>query len=201
MLWLIGLNVIFIFLPWYWDNYVRSYSEQLLIKNQLTVIGDTIIQWDTIQREVKLETSVPILQSNGKFQSAILDLNKADSLDLIGLYGVGPTIASRILKFRKALGGFISKEQLRDVYGISDDYLESILESVVVNEPANPWVEINHFDFKQLLAHPYISYELAGDLLNLRRELGWISGVETFDELMASDTVLLNKALPYFLFD
>ena len=45
----------------------------------------------------------------------VFELNSADSLDLVQLYNIGPTIARRILKYRSLLGGYFCKEQLHEV--------------------------------------------------------------------------------------
>jgi len=49
-----------------------------------------------------------------------VSLNRATADDLDSLPGIGPTLAARILAYRKGLGarGFTSKEQLLDVPGI-----------------------------------------------------------------------------------
>jgi DNA uptake protein ComE-like DNA-binding protein len=57
--------------------------------------------------------------STGGFQSP-LDLNQADSLDLESLPGIGPVLARRILRYRKAKGCFKYPEELLQVYGISE---------------------------------------------------------------------------------
>ena len=47
-----------------------------------------------------------------KVVKALVDLNKADSVELVALPKHRPcALASRILKFRKALGGFADKAQ------------------------------------------------------------------------------------------
>ncbi len=49
-----------------------------------------------------------------------LSLNGADSAALEQLPGIGPVLASRIVRYREKLGGFYNVAQLREVYGISD---------------------------------------------------------------------------------
>ena len=47
-----------------------------------------------------------------KFEKLSIELNSADSAALTKLYGIGPSFAKRIVKYRGELGGFISKEQI-----------------------------------------------------------------------------------------
>lgn len=56
-----------------------------------------------------------------------INLNTTDSLQLISLKGIGPTFASRIIKYRNKLGGFIYKEQLKEVYGLDSIALKEII--------------------------------------------------------------------------
>ena len=67
------------------------------------------------------------------FVNGFLDLNRADSLDLIALPGIGPQLASRILAERRARGGFRSLGDLRDVKGIGKHKIGQ-LEGLVVAE-------------------------------------------------------------------
>ena len=50
----------------------------------------------------------------------IVDLNTVDSTTLVELPQIGPYTAVRIIEFREKLGGFVDKEQLRDVKGMDD---------------------------------------------------------------------------------
>lgn len=52
--------------------------------------------------------------------SGLVDLNAADSATLETLPGIGPALASRIIAWRDANGGFSSVEDLREVNGIGD---------------------------------------------------------------------------------
>ncbi len=54
---------------------------------------------------------------------ALVDLNTADSVTLLSLYGIGPSFAKRIMKYRNLLGGFYNKTQLLEVYGFDQDRL------------------------------------------------------------------------------
>jgi len=56
-----------------------------------------------------------------------IELNKADSAELVKLRGIGPVLAKRIIRYRTSLGGkFHSVEELRNVYGLSEETFQSI---------------------------------------------------------------------------
>src|SRR5690606_9841495 len=46
------------------------------------------------------------------------DLNTADTAQLVRVYGIGPVLSKRIVKFRERLGGFVAPEQVYEVYGL-----------------------------------------------------------------------------------
>lgn len=49
-----------------------------------------------------------------------LDINQVSATDLEHLPGIGPVLATRIIKFRQKNDGFMRVEQLQDVEGIGD---------------------------------------------------------------------------------
>lgn len=56
----------------------------------------------------------------GRRRMPVVDINRADTSELIALPGIGSRLAARIVAFRARLGGFTSVEQLRQVYGLRD---------------------------------------------------------------------------------
>ena len=92
-----------------------------------------------------------------------LDLNTADSLALIGLRGIGPYYAHKILEYRRSLGGvFTSKEQMLEIDGMDAERLEGFAKMVEVGR-ARPFFTIWDADRAQLSRHPYIgSYAAKG---------------------------------------
>ncbi len=85
-----------------------------------------------------------------------LDLNTADSLELIGLRGIGPYYAHKIIEYRRRLGGvFTSKQQLLEIDGFDADRLEGFSKGVEVRAKT-PWFTIWSATKDQLKNHPYI---------------------------------------------
>ncbi len=85
-----------------------------------------------------------------------LDLNTADSLELIGLRGIGPYYAHKIIEYRRRLGGvFTSKQQLLEIDGFDADRLEGFAKGVEVRAKT-PWFTIWSATKDQLKNHPYI---------------------------------------------
>lgn len=56
-----------------------------------------------------------------------IELNKADSVELVKLRGIGPVLSKRIIRYRTSLGGkFHSVDELQNVYGLSEETFLSI---------------------------------------------------------------------------
>ncbi len=66
-----------------------------------------------------LELNTPPATVTRKKEIVPVDLNLADAETLIGLPGIGETLAGRIIKYRKLLGFYWKVEQLKAVYGLS----------------------------------------------------------------------------------
>lgn len=90
-----------------------------------------------------------------------LDLNKCDSAALDKLPGLGPVLSSRIIKFRKLLGGFVSAEQLKEVYGLQEATFNNLADKVFADSSGIIGIKINDAGFRELSRHPYLNrYEI-----------------------------------------
>ena len=94
------------------------------------------------------------------------------------LKGIGPVLASRIVKYRGLLGGYYSVDQLTEVYGISDSLFYTIREHVCIDTSLVRKISINEAGEAQLSMHPYIGRYRAKAILSYRKSVGTISGIE-----------------------
>lgn len=129
---------------------------------------------------------------------ARVELNSADSLSLVSLEGIGAGYAKRILKYRALLGGFISVEQLKEVYGFNDVLYEKVKDNCYVNVAAITKLNLNKDEFKVINKHPYLSYELTRNIFDWRRTTS-INATNLKDIL--NDPTLYQKLLPYLTFE
>ncbi|MFN8165834.1 MAG: helix-hairpin-helix domain-containing protein [Bacteroidia bacterium] len=107
-----------------------------------------------------LPSSIQIKHDKYKREAGI-NLNTADSIQLDRLPGIGPVLASRIVRYRDRLGGFFSVEQLREVYGISDSLFLNISGRIEVGDFKVRKIKLNSDSLAILKSHPYIGYKLA----------------------------------------
>ena len=130
------------------------------------------------------------------------DLNLADSTQLVQIRGIGPGLSRRIITFRNKLGGFISENQIREIYGLDSVVVEEILKYGFV--PANPAIQqlpINSATFQELNAHPYISPKVASIIVDYRKQHGHYTSLESLYRIRALDKATLDKLAPYLSFE
>ena len=117
----------------------------------------------------------------------IVDLNTVDSTTLVELPQIGPYKAVRIIEFREKLGGFIDKEQLRDVKGMDDARFAAIQPYINLGAVEIRKVDVNRADFKTLVHHPYLNYEQVKRIVNQREKRGMIKNWAQLEELIKEE--------------
>lgn len=131
-------------------------------------------------------------------QPSGITLNQADSVDLKRVYGIGKVLSKRIIKFRDKLGGFHSKDQLAEVYGLDSLTVKKVLEQFPLEQsPAIKRLKINEADQQTLGNHPYISYKLAKVIVSYRDQHGPFSTLESLEDIVIIDHQTFLKISPY----
>lgn len=102
---------------------------------------------------------------------ALIDINVADAEDLIPIYGVGPSLSTRIIKFRDKLGGFHDIGQLREVFGLPDSTYTELANKIIVIGQIQQ-INVNASSLEDLKQHPYIDYKLAKSIVKYREQHG-----------------------------
>ncbi len=138
---------------------------------------------DSEKKPTQLEEAKP----EEKKAIPIVDLNTVDSLTLVELPQIGPYTALRIIEFREKLGGFVDKEQLRDVKGMDEARFSAIEPYIHLGETETRKIDINRADFKTLVHHPYLNYEQVKRIFNQREKRGMIKNWGQLEALIKDD--------------
>lgn len=127
------------------------------------------------------------------------DINTADTSQLIALKGIGATLASRIVKYRDGLGGFIAPEQFRDVYGL-DSLALAELEKFGQIRSAVRRIPVNTASAEDLDRHPFLSRRQAQIIVSYREQHGAYTSAESLKPIRILDAKTIEKIAPYLEF-
>lgn len=116
-----------------------------------------------------------------------VELNTVDSATLVELPQIGPYFAMRILEYRERLGGYVDREQLREVKGIDSTRFDIISPYIEIEAVALRTIDVNRDDFKTLLHHPYLSYEQVKRIFNQREQRGMIKNWAQLEALLQEE--------------
>lgn len=128
-----------------------------------------------------------------------IHLNTADSIDLIKLPGIGPAFSRRIISYRKFLGGYVQKEQLNEIYGMSEKTYRKIIPNIDIDTSLIVKIDLNKADFKTLNKHPYLDYKQTKVILKFRDLMGAFNSPSQLLENHLIDSLTYRKIKPYLI--
>ena len=113
---------------------------------------------DSIYRRLKPYIDIPLL-----------DLNLADSAAFDALPGIGGYFASKMVEYRKRLGGYSYKEQLMVIWKFDEQKYSELEDLVTVNPETTTPYPLWTLPADSLRLHPYIrNYETARAIVMFR---------------------------------
>ena len=127
----------------------------------------------------------------------LTDLNLADSAAFDALPGIGGWFASKMLEYRRQLGGYSYKEQLMDIWKFDKEKYDALSDLIVVSpEHVRPY-PLWHLPADSLRLHPYIGdYAAKGIVLyrdNNPRSLWSVDSLASAGVLRAEDAARLRR--------
>lgn len=130
-----------------------------------------------------------------------INLNTADSLELLPLAGIGPVFAGRIIRYRNLLGGFTSINQLHEVYGLKAETIKMINMHLVIDSMDIQKLDLDSISFSGLLRHPYLNLDHVKALVRYRDFRGKIGSVQELKENEILPDSILERISPYLKFN
>ncbi len=129
------------------------------------------------------------------------DLNNADTSILKTINGIGSKLSSRIVKYRTSLGGFISKNQLYEIYRLDSGVVEKISKTSIIAKDFQPTkININKATKEQLATHPYINWTQAKLIIAYRNQHGAFLIPNDLVKVYSIDKNWVKKNAPYLTF-
>ena len=132
-----------------------------------------------------------------QFRYLTLEINAADSSALVNSLNIAPWIAKRVVNYRDILGGFSKAQQLKEVYGFDLAFYNKIEKYISIDTSLITKININTSSFKEILRHPYISYDITKEIVNQRKKEGPYESTDRLFELGILSESLFIKLRPY----
>lgn len=153
-------------------------------------------------KELESYIDLPAASNNKKSypkkEATIVEINAGSAEAFQGIRGIGPSYSKRIVKFRNALGGFHSIEQIGETWGLPDSTFQLIKPFLKMDSPANiKQISLNEADLDILKAHPYINWKKATIIMNYKKQHGDFESIEGLKEIRAISEDLFAKIAPY----
>ena len=125
----------------------------------------------------------------------VLDINHATTSEWERLPGWGKVLSKRTVKFREALGGFVSIEQLKLVYGLDPDVVERNRTHLRVQQGGQTRMCLNTLSFRTLVGHPLFDRDQTRRVLRARGRV--LSSMDVFWERLSPDSTERATWEPY----
>lgn len=139
---------------------------------------------DTLRYPVKLQP--------GQY----VTLDDADTVSLRKVPGIGRYYASRIVRYRNDLGGYVSVAQLSEIEGIP----EAALSYFMVTGGAVRKLNLNRLTLNELKHHPYINFYQARRIIDYRRLKGPLHSIDDLRLLKDFSQRDIERLRPYVEF-
>jgi len=114
---------------------------------------------------------------------------------------IGDVLALRIVKYRDVLGGYISKEQVEEVYDLTNPALTNLTSSIYIAKDFRPdLIKVNQVSMEELESHPYISSKVAEDIMRFREINNKIESEKVLENFKSVDKSNFKKLILYLDF-
>jgi competence protein ComEA len=122
----------------------------------------------------------------------IIDINSASIVEWEALPGIGPVLATRIVKFRDKMGGFAEIEEVRKTYGISDSLFGHIKPFLQLNNTGKPSINTASV---ALLQKAGVSSAIALAIVEYRTQYGLFASLEDLKKIVFIQPEQLKELL------
>ena len=174
------------------------YSEQDL--KRIFVIPDVLFELirDSVVYPERFQNS-PNQESFKKQakQITLINLNTADTTEFMKIYGIGAFYAKQIIRYREKLGGYFTKEQLFEVWKMTNEAYDKIKDHVFISEKDVKRININSVTIEELKVHPYLKWNQANSIVKMRIQRNGFKNIEEIKESVLIDSETYEKLFPY----
>ena len=155
--------------------------------------ADVLVPYIVIEKSINTKYQT---YSSQKYAPQIIDINTATIDEYKRLPNIG-NLAYKVFNFREKLGGFISTEQVKETYGMTDSLFQIIQPYLKTNNVETRKLNINTSTDFELSKHPYISNEVARAIVYYRNKYGIFATVNDVKKIVFITPTTFNKMAPY----
>ena len=157
-------------------------------------------EWTTTATRV--EAGDPRIRERATYEprpARSVEINTADTTALIAMPGIGPAFARSMVKYRDALGGFHSLDQLSEVYILKDkpDAVLQLKRVLIIDTLMVRRIPINTCTVEELAAHPYARWKVAKPLIAYRNQHGPFKQLADIKGCVLVTEEVFRKLAPY----
>jgi len=134
-------------------------------------------------------------------EQLLVELNSADTTELMQIRGIGRFYAREIVRYRNELGGFSSVEQLLEVRNMRHENFERIAPFVTVDDTKINKIKVNTASVERMRRHPYLNFYQARAVFELRRAAGGLKNIGELARLSEFSEIDRQRLEPYLCFE
>lgn len=135
-----------------------------------------------------------------KREIPVIDINLCTADELMQLRGIGEVLSGRIIKYRDLLGGFVTIEQLKEVYGLPEETYEAIKPQILIDPKMVNRIRINMADVDMLAGFPYIPWRTAQQIVSYKNHHGAFRSIDDLRQIRSLQPEWIEKIEPYLDF-
>lgn len=148
----------------------------------------------TYVKNPSLKTGVPAQKQKNYFE---IEINSTDTSELKLLPGIGGRRAAAIVEYRNLLGGFISIDQISEVFNLPDSVFRKLKPFFKLDTSLVDKININTATLSQLSKHPYIGSQTGRVIVEYRSQHGFFKDQDELQKLHYFDENLYRRLSSY----
>lgn len=128
-----------------------------------------------------------------------VNINTANAKELTNLKGINSEkYAEIIVKYRTELGGFVKKEQLKEVWNLKIETYDEFVNQIELGINFLPQqLNLNNATAEELKIHPYIDWNMAKAIIAYRKSHGSYKDVHDIKQIHLITDEIYSKIAPY----
>jgi len=163
---------------------------------KVRIIGEE--GYERLKGYVSIEKKANIPSGKSEYAKEKIDLNTADSATFETLPMVAAYLSANLVRYRKALGGYTTVEQIKEIKGLRQSTYDIIKDKVIATPGHIKKIAVNGTNI-DLANHPYCTKAVLKSIVEYKSTNGRIKNSTELKEAIANDE-LFNKLLPYISF-